>query len=261
MMDSVTTATRAGRLRRLLFSFLNGLAAAAIAAVMTSFINIWLYPDLPLNFDAAAFWQRFISWSLLGGVLSGLAAYSAEGWKGISLSALGMALVLLGISFQQSPGAPKVVLVAFAGLLLPFMAMCIPLAWLFFWLAGRFEKTQQLTGLPRARVLLVNGIIVFALGIVPGWFAKFNSTAENGVRVLHQALQAAPSNPDKAFEKVEGFAERAGQAYTLSQVDSAYSTVGVDVTAHYADGYRMVCTVVLYPNSGPRISPCVGQLP
>jgi len=85
--------------------------------------------------------------------------------------------------------------------------------------------------------------------------------AEQGVRIVHDILQGAPMEFTEDISKTSGFVEHHDQPYALSQVDSSYSTVGVDVTVHYDDGYTIMCTVVLYPGQEPSVSPCKGQAP
>ena len=93
-----------------------------------------------------------------------------------------------------------------------------------------------------------------------------DTRAEQGVRLVHGLLQDAVqvsslNAVNKALLKTEGLAEHKEQSYALSQTPSVYSTVGVDVVAHYKDGYTILCTVILYPGSDPYISPCKGTLP
>jgi len=254
------------RKQRVLFAALSGFLAGTVAALLSSFINIWLFPDLPLYLEWTSIFYAWVMWAVLGGVLAGVAAYSSEGWKSIFLSALCMAVMVLVLNVLQSSEGFLLNMVALIGLLLPFIAMMTPLAFIFFWLANRFVQAMSVAGWARVKVFILNLFVILVIGAAPGVYAKMSARAERGVRIIHGILQdaAQASSPDavhKALLKTEGFAEHKDQPYTLSQTPSIYSTVGVDVTAHYDDGYTILCAVVLYPGSDPSILPCKGQLP
>lgn len=252
--------------QRIFYGFLSGFAAGTIAAVTSSFINVWLYPQLPIYFEWPPVFLRWILWSLLSGLLAGIAVISSEGWTSILLSAFCMASTILVINFVQDFDNIFLNLLILLGLALPFTAMMTPLAYIFFWLTRRFVQAMDLKGWARRGIFFVNFLVIILLGAIPGLYAKMDTRAEQGVRLVHGILQdaAQASSLDevhKALLKTDGFAEHKNQPYTLSQVPSVYSTVGVDVIAHYEDGYTILCTVILYPGSDPFISPCKGTLP
>jgi MFS family permease len=264
--DSLSAKNNSETKQRVLFAALSGSIAGTTAALLSSFINTWLFPDLPLHLEWSSIFFAWVLWAVLGGILAGVAAFSSEGWKSVLLSALSMAVTILILNFMQSSESTLLNVVVLIGLSLPFTAMMIPLASLFFWLARRFVEAMSLKGWACLKIFLVNFIIILALGALPGVYAKMNAKAERGVRIIHGILQAAAqaSSPDafhKSLLKTEGFADHKDQPYTLSQAPSVYSTVGVDVTAHYDDGYTILCTIVLYPGSDPSIIPCKGQAP
>ncbi len=249
------------RKRRVLFAALSGFIAGTIAALTLSFINTWFFPDLPFHTEWRDVFSAWVLWAVLGGVLAGLAAVSSEGWKSILLSALSMAVTVLTFNLMQSSEGILLNLVSFFGLLLPFIAIMAPLAALFFWLGHRFEQAARLKGWARLKIVLINVMVTLVLGVLPGWYAKMDARTEQGVRIIHGILQDAPETVHKALSKTEGFLEHQDQTYTLSQSTSLYSTVGVDVTAYYDDGYTIRCTVVLYPGSEPSVFPCKSQMP
>jgi hypothetical protein len=265
-MDFMTTQgfltkNNSVRNQRMFFAALSGFFTGTLVTLATSFINTWFFPDLPLYINWSSILVAWVLWAFLGGLLASLSAFSAESWAGVFLSALSMAVTVLVINSIQSSENMMVSLVAFFGLLLPFIAMMFPLAALFYWLAKRFVEALSLRGWPRSRVFLVNGLIILVLGVLPGWYVKMDQRAEQGVRVVHDVLQGGAGKINEKLTKTSGFAEHQDQPYTLSQVDSSYSTVGVDVTVHYDDGYTIMCTVVLYPGQEPSVSPCQGQMP
>jgi hypothetical protein len=75
--------------------------------------------------------------------------------------------------------------------------------------------------------------------------------------MLQSGAQASAPAAYPLQLKTEGYTEHKDQAYTLSQKPSDSSTVGVDVTAHFEDGYELMCTVVLYNLDDPKIRPCI----
>jgi hypothetical protein len=199
-------------------------------------------------------------------VVAAIAVISSEGWTSILLSAFCMASTILIINFVQDMSNIFLNLLILLGLAIPFTAMMTPLAYIFYWLTQRFVRATEFNGWARGRIIVVNILVIIALGLIPGFYTKMNATAERGVHLVHGILQDAAQAPSTdeyplALLKTDGFAEHRVQSYTLSQAPSVYSTVGVDVTAHYEDGYIISCTVILYPGSDPYISPCKGVLP
>ncbi len=254
------------RKRRILYGVFSGFAVGTIAAITSSFVNIWLYPELPIYFEWPPVLYTWVIWALLSGLLAGIAVISSEGWTGILLSAFSMAAAILVINFVQDLDNIFLNILVLFGLALPFTAMMTPLAYIFFWLTRRLVQAMDLKGWARGRIFFANFLVIIALGAIPGVYAKMNARAERGVRLVHGILQDAAQSSSldavhKALLKTDGLAEHKDQPYTLSQTPSVYSTVGVDVVAHYEDGYTIFCTVILYPGSDPFISPCKGSQP
>lgn len=260
--SSSIATNKSQRKQRILYGALIGFAAGTVAAITSSFINVWLYPELPIYFEWPPIFLRWVLWALLSSLVAGVAVISSEGWTSILLSAFCMAATILIINFVQDFDNILLNLLILLGLSLPFTAIMTPLAYIFFWLTLRFIQALSESGWARARILFVNFLVIIVLGAIPGWYAKMDASAERGVRLVHDILQdAAQAEVHTALLKTEGHVEHEDQPYTLSQVPSVYSTVGVDVTAHYEDGYTILCTVILYPGSDPFISPCKGTLP
>ncbi len=254
------------RKQRVLFAALSGFFAGTIAALVSAFINVWLYPDLPIYYEWTAIFSAWALWAVLGGLLAGLAALSSEGWMSILLSAFFIGATILTINFVQGMSNFFLNLLVLLGLSVPLTAMMSPLAYLFFWLARRFVHAMSESGLARTKIVLANFAVIIVLGLIPGVYGRMNQRAEESMYIIHGILQdaAQSSSPDEyktPLLKTEGFSEHKDQSYTLSQSPSVYSTVGIDVTTHYEDGYTILCTVVLYPGSNPYISPCKGLMP
>jgi hypothetical protein len=254
------------RNRRVLYGALSGFLVGTICAVVSTFINTWLYPDLPIYLSWASAFKLWLLWAGLGTILAGVSALSSEGWSSILLSAFLMTLTILLMNFVDDFSLLFLNLIIILGLSLPFTAVMLPLAYLFFWLSRRFLQAETLVAPERRRIILVNALVILGLGILPGVYARFNIRAERGMTVIHEILQAG-AQVDSVEEypiqlrKTEGYPEHKDQSYTLSQKQSSYSTVGVDVTAHYEDGYELKCTVILYTSQNPNINPCKGILP
>jgi hypothetical protein len=262
---SLNKPTDPAKKKRVLFAALSGFLAGTIAALGSAYINTWIFPELPLYLEWSSIIIAWLLWAVVGGLLAGIAGLSAEGWQGLFFSAVGMAFVILLLNIMQSSETAMLKIVSFVGLLFPIAAMVFPLAVIFYWLANRFVRAESSQGWLRWKIVIVNLIVIVVLGMIPGLYAKMNSRAEQGVRLIHEMLQdAQTSAPDalhKSLLKTEGFSEHKTQPYTLSQAASIYSTVGVDVTVHYKDNYTISCTVILYPGSDPAIFPCKGHLP
>jgi hypothetical protein len=247
--------------QRITYAAISGFIAGTICAVVSSFINVWLYPDLPIYISWPGVCGLWALWAGAGGVLAGVAAISSEGWSSIILSAFLMATTALIFNFVQGTANFFLTVLILLGLALPFTAILTPVAYVFFWLSRRFMEARLLTGWERSKILIVNLFVIIGVGFLPGLYSKFDPRAEQAVRMTHDLLQEGTQTVPTPLTKTEGFTEHRHQAYTLSQVESVYSTAGVDVTAHYEDGYSLLCTVILYPGSEPRISPCKGRAP
>lgn len=255
------------RKRRVLYGALSGFLVGTICILVNTFINSWLYPDLPIYMSWPDAFKLWVLWALLGAVLAGVSALSSEGWFSILLSAFLMTLTVLMTNFRVNDLSSLFLnLLIILGLSLPLTAVMFPLAYIFFWLARRFMQAETVIGRERMKIILVNGLVIIGLGFLPGLYARFNIRAEKGMTLIHEMLQTgaqASSAEDYPvpLRKTEGYTEHKDQSYTLSQVKSSYSTVGVDVTVHYEDGYELKCTVIMYTSQSPNINPCKGFLP
>jgi MFS family permease len=251
------------RNRRVFFSALSGFVVGSIATCVTAYVNVWRFPELPIHLDWAAIFVTWLLLAVVGGILAGVAGFSHEGWKSILLSAVGISLTLLLYSSAQSSESMTLKIVALVGMLFPIAAMVSPLPLIFFWLASRFVQAASSKIWMRFNIVFVNCLMIVGLGALSGLYARMDARAEQGMRLIHEIIQDAAQTGalHTALLKTAGFSAHKDQPYTLSQTPSAFSTVGVDITVHYDDGYTMTCTVVLYPGRDPAVYPCKGQLP
>ncbi|MCC7117908.1 MAG: hypothetical protein IT310_05225 [Anaerolineales bacterium] len=243
---------------RIAFAFLYGFVIGTICVGLGSFINVWLYPELPLFINWEQILWSWLVWVLSLTVAAGVAVYAEDGWGGVVFSAFLMAAIILVVNFMQAGGNFWLNVVLMAGLSLPFTTVMAPIAYAFIWLTRRFVEAQTMRGVKRFQILTVNFLVLVALGVAPGLYPKFNRQASESLRLIHAMLQgvATSSALPLPLQETKDFAKRQTQPYTLSQTPSKFSTEGVDVTAHYADGYQLRCTVVLYPGSDPYLKPC-----
>lgn len=263
--DSFESAIQpATRKPRVLSAAMSGAIFGALAAVLSSFINTFLFPDIPLRLDFMAIGVSLALWILVSALLAGIAAYSSEGWTTILASSFLTAAVILIYNFVQSSTNLFLNLLILLGLSLPFTALMIPVAYIFYWLATRFVEASRLNGWGRGKIILVNLLTLAAMGASVGWYARLSSNEQRALRIIQNNLEegklaASPDEYPTALKKTEEYTEHKEQEYTMEYAQSVYSTVGIDVKVKYADGYVISCTVVLYPGSEPAISPCKGE--
>ncbi|MCZ2123400.1 MAG: hypothetical protein LC108_14170 [Anaerolineales bacterium] len=251
------------RKARLFYALICGVVIGTICVWLGSFINVWLYPELPLFIDWKQILWMWLAWVLAAASSAGVAAYAEDGWGGIVLSAFLMTAIILIANFSQGSSNFLLNVILFFGLAIPFMAVMAPIAFGFSWLARRFLEAQNLQGGKRWQIIGLNIFVILALGILPGLYPKFNRQTSESLRLIHAMLQSAETsaNLPAPLQAAKDFAEHRTQTYTLSQASSPSSTVGVDVAVHYADGYLLSCTVVLYPGSDPYLKPCEASAP
>lgn len=247
--------------RRITYAAMSGLTAGTLCALILIFINTWAYPDLPLYIDPFNALMLSLFWMAGLSLFAGGSAYTAEGWGSIIPSSILMGAAVLLLNFLQGTSNLFLNVVVLAGLLIPFSGMLMPIGYLFFRLAERFIHARDLSGWARWRILIANALIIILLGALPGAYAKFNLRAEKSVYLVHAMLQEnmrvnSPDALSKPLLNNQNFMEHRASPYTLSQAESRISTVGIDVTAHYADGYLIRCLVILYPDREPSISSC-----
>ncbi len=171
--SSSIATNKSQRIQRILYGVLVGVIVGSIAAITSSFINVWLYPDLPIFYEWSPVFLAWVLWALLGGLVAGTAVISSEGWTSILLSAFVMAATILIINFVQDIENIFLYLLILLGLALPFTAIMTPLAYLFFWLTRRFVQAMELKGWVRGRIFVANFLVILVLGAIPGLYARW----------------------------------------------------------------------------------------
>jgi len=253
-IDSSENETRIQKIRRAMLGALYGLLAGTAFVLISAFIDLLLYPDLPLGVD----WSLVASrWALIGlsiALIGALTCFFSETWAGLLAGAVTASLLALISALFFSPITAALKLVVLIFTLVPAAAMSLPIAWILRRLAERHALALHLeqTAARIARLVL----IALVLGAGFGYFAKMSRREVSALRFMHEALQTMQENPKPQLKDLAGLQEHAVMEYKLFQKDSELSTEGFDVRAEYKDGYIVQCVVVVYPGSSPYLSSC-----
>jgi hypothetical protein len=246
--------TRPQKIRRALVGALYGLLAGTAFVLMSAFIDLLFYPDLPLGVD----WSLVaVRWLLIGlglALIGGLTCFFSETWAGLLAGAVAAGLLALTSALFFSPTTAALKLIVLLFTLVPVAAMSLPIAWIFRRLAERHAHALQL----KQPATGIAGLVLIAviLGAGFGYFAKMSPSAVKAIRYLHENLQTIETSLKQELKDLPGLHEHAGMEYKLFQKESDLSTEGYDVRAEYEDGYIVQCVVVVYPGSSPYLSSC-----
>lgn len=253
-IDISENDTRPQKIRRAMVGALYGLLAGTAFVSISAFIDLVLYPDLPLGVD----WSLFASrWALIGlgiALIGALTCFFSETWAGLLAGAVTASLLALTSALFFSPITAALKLVVLIFTLVPAAAMSLPIAWILRRLAESHALALHLeqTAARIARLVL----IAVVLGAGFGYFAKMSRREVSALRFMHETLQTMEESPKPQLRDLPGLSEHAGMEYRLFQKDSEVSTEGFDVRAEYKDGYIVQCVVVVYPGSNPYLSSC-----
>ena len=252
-MDGLGTDSRLSQLRRALAGALYGLLGGLTFVLVAAFINIWLHPDLPLGVNRQAFLLQLPLVTLGLAVVGAVTCWWHEAWQGLLSGAAVTALLALTgalLSSQVGTGMRFIVLIF---ILIPIAAMTLPVAYFLRWLVERHGRALHLT----SKNVRIAGLVllVIAVGGTLGYFMKASGRAVQATRFIHTFLQdlSADKNPLAA---VAGVPERDTTPYKMYPTSSRSSTEGFDVHVEYEDGYKVLCTVILYPQRQPFLSRC-----
>jgi len=233
-----------------LYGFLGGTAFVFIAA----FVDLWLYPDLPLGVGWSSLAMR---WSLVGFGLALIGAVTAwwnETWAGLVSGAITAGLIGLLAALLTSRVGAGLKLLVLAFTLMPIAVLSLPVAWTLRWFVERHGHALHSKS-PVARIaILILAMVVLGAGI--GYFGKMSPRAVTAMRFVHRMLQEAPDDEKNPMHQLPGLKEHAHVGYKLFQEASGFSTEGYDVRAEYEDGYVVQCVTILYPGRDPYLSAC-----
>jgi hypothetical protein len=252
-MDGLGTDTRQAKRRRAIFGALYGLLGGTAFVLMAAFIDIWLHPELPLGVNWSAFVLRLPLIGLGLALVGAVTCWWHEAWQGLlSGAVVASALTVIAALFTSQVGAGmKLIVLVF--ILLPVAAMTLPVAYLLRWFTERHAVALHLKGsLARIAGLV---ILVIALGAGSGYFMRASGRAVEATRFIHNFLQDL-STEQNPLASVAGVTERNETSYKIYPTTSADSTEGFEIHVEYEDGYRILCTVILYPERNAFLSGC-----
>ena len=252
-MDGLGADSRPAQIRRALFGawygFLSGLAFVFVAA----FVDIWLNPDLPFGVDWGTFMLRLLVIGTGLALVGAVTCWWHEAWQGLlSGTAAAAVLALIAALFQSNTGAGlKFVVLIF--ILIPVAAMTLPVAYILRWLTERHAAAWHKRGsILRVAMLMIAAIL---LGAGSGYFMKSSPRGVQAAQLMNELLQN-PMQEKSPLARLDGMVQHQNLPYKLYQQVSQFSTEGFDVTAEYADGFTVRCTIVMYPGTKPFISGC-----
>ena len=239
------------RWKRALLGIFYGMLGGIAFALTASFVDVLLYPDLPLAVNWALLVMRLV---VIGQGLALIGAVTTlwiDFWPGLGSGMLVAGLLALGSALYTSQASTGVRLMVLIFALMPVAVLSLPVVLLLRWLVQWHINSLALKQ-PVSRIVgLV--MVVLVLGALSGSFLKMSPRAMKVTRYMHNVLQLG--NNEKILT-VEGVPARAGMPYQLSQSKSEMLTEGFDIRVEYEDGFVVTCEVVQYPGRDPRLAGC-----
>ena len=231
-----------------------GLLIGISFVLMWTFINSWLYRDLPLGIDLSLVAGRGALIGLSLALIGAVTCLFNETWLGLTVgSAIAGLLALAGSLIISSTGAGlTLILILFT--LAPIAVMSLPIAWIIRRLADKHAFALNLKW--SAVRIVILALIAAVLGAGFGYFMRMPENAVLAVRLVHEHLQPTSESREDAVSQLPNLQEHAGTSYKLFEEPSAESTEGFDIRAEYEDGYVVECVVVVYPGFSPYIRHC-----
>jgi hypothetical protein len=252
-MDSSGNETRQAHLKRAMVGAFYGLLAGMAFVLTAAFIDIWLHPELPLGVNWAQFQQRLPAIVLGMALIGAVTCWWEETWQGLfsgAIVASALALIFALLTAPVNTGMRVIVLLV---TLLPIAVLTLPVAYVLRSFTERHARTLRMksSGMRIAGLML----LVMLLGAVGGYFLGTSRRGIQAAQFIHNFLQdlSGEGNP---LASVEGVQERSSTPYTMYSTASESSTTGFDIHVQYADQYKLLCTVILYPGRNPFLSMC-----
>lgn len=257
-LDGEINNTRASQARHAWVGALFGLAAGAAFAIAASGVDLLLHRDLPLGFEVDFLFTYGLIVSVALSIVGFVTCWAVETWRGLAYGALAAGLfVLIGSLLQSSEATAGMKLMVLAFILVPVAALALPIAWILRWLTEMHMRARLERFSMWKITLLV--VVPLACGAAGGWFMRMPPSAVEAVHFMDGMIQIAPNHEDNPLRQVNGFGDHSGENYKLYESSSTVSTEGFDVIAEYEDGYRLSCTVVVFPGRDPFMSGCEGE--
>lgn len=255
-MGSSGNARRQAHLKRAMVGAFYGLLGGMAFVLTAAFIDIWLHPELPLGVNWAEFQQRLPGFVLGLALVGAVTCWWEETWQGLFSGAVVAAALALIVALLTSPVDTGMRVIVLLFTLLPIAVLALPVAYVLRWLIERHARALQMKSSGRRIVGLL--LLVILLGAVGGYFLGSSKRAIQAAQFIHNFLQdlARAQTGQNPLARVEGVQERSGTSYTMYSTRSETSTEAFDIHVEYADRYRLLCTVILYPGRDPFFSGC-----
>jgi hypothetical protein len=255
--------TPAQRGQRMIPGAIYGAVIAASYFLMGSFVNQLSFPDIPVGVHWQNLWLAslfFALWLALGGAFVNWFTQTEEG---LLISLLVMSMIALAASWLTFEGPLPMQLGKIILLMLPVLAisllMTITLRWLGVQHANTFEAEPALR---RRRLLALLAIAMLIGGGTGAALTRWTTATQRAVRYIDENMQnlaADPSGLESSFllRDVPQMRSHLNGPYTLRGKPSGQSVVAVDVNIDFADGYRMACVLLIFPDQPPFPRACV----
>ena len=252
-MDGLGTDTRQTQVKRAILGALYGFLGGTAFVLVATFIDTWLHPDLPLGVNWSAFVWRLPLISLGLAVVGAVTCWWHEAWHGLLSGAVVSAALVLVTALLTSQVDTGMKLIVLIFILMPVAVITLPVAYLLRWFAERHTRARHMNQSVARLARLI--LLVIALGAGLGYFMKSPGRAIAAARFIDNALQdlSGEKNP---LANVAGVPERREMRYQMYPTRSEVSTEAFDVHVEYADNYKLLCTVILYPGRDPYFSGC-----
>ena len=255
LLDGEIENTRESKMRHARIGALFGLVAGIAFAVAASGVDFLLHRDLSLGFEFDFLFTSGLIVSAVLTMIGFVTCWAVETWRGLAYGALATSLVVLvGSLWQSGEATAGMKIIALAFTLVPVAALALPISWTLRWLTERYARAHYARFSALKIALLV--VMTLTLGATGGWFMRMPPRAVKAIRFLDGMIRDAPDREDNVLRQVAGFDVHLGANYTLYETPSTSSTEGFVVAAEYEDGFRLTCTVVVFPGSKPFLSSC-----
>lgn len=242
--------TWAERSRRMLPGAMYCAAAVTVYVLVSSLINVIVYPDMHLGVDWLGVLVRWLEYGIalaLAGAIIGWFSETIEGvvWGGLILAAL---LMLGSAVLALLSGMGNTLLGQSLVTIIPVLGSGVLLAWVIRMAVKRhtdiMEKAEPKTR--RKQLTQLIGLVLL-VGLIPGVFSLFGTSSRYAIGSLNNALQNYAS--DKLiesrfpYENLPGLKAHFGMDYTLYARTSGEVSGSLDITIRFVDGYAVTCVV------------------
>lgn len=231
-----------------------GLLGGISFVLMWAFVDIWLYPDLPIGVNWPQVAAQCAFFGLAFALIGAVTCLFSERWLGVAAGAVVTGLLALASALYISSTGTGLKLILILFTLAPVAIMSLPIAWTIRRLADKHAEAMDLSW-SWARIMVLV-IIAVALSAGAGYFMRMPPRAVLAMRLVHDRLQPASEERGEVANQLPDLQEHALIPYNLFEEPSDESTEGFDIRAEYEDGYTVQCVVVAYPGYNPYIRSC-----